>query len=155
MLVHEAVAEKFLPAVGQRFREAGVELRGDDKTRAILPDVRPATEDDYRTEYLDLILNVKVVGSPDEAIEHIETYGSHHSDAIITLNEASAERFTREVDSAVVFVNCSTRLNDGGVFGFGAEVGISTDKIHARGPMALPELTIYKYIVHGTGQLRE
>ncbi len=155
MLVHEVVAEKFLPAVGQRFREAGVELRGDDKTRAILPDVKPATEDDYRTEYLDLILNVKVVGSPDEAIDHISAYGSQHSDAIITLNEASAERFTREVDSAVVFVNCSSRLNDGGVFGFGAEVGISTDKIHARGPMGLPELTIYKYIVQGTGQLRE
>jgi len=155
MLVHEAVTEKFLPAIGQRLREAGVELRGDEKTQAILPDVRPATEEDYRTEYLDLILNVKVVGSLDEAIEHIATYGSQHSDAIITLAEASAERFTREVDSAVVFVNCSTRLNDGGVFGFGAEVGISTDKIHARGPMALPELTIYKYIVHGTGQLRE
>jgi len=155
MLVHESVAEEFLPAVAERLKAAGVELRGDERTLAILPDVRAASEEDYRTEYLDLILNVKVVGSLKEALDHIATYGSAHSDAIITTNEAAAERFTREVDSSAVFVNCSTRLNDGGVFGFGAEVGISTDKIHARGPMALPELTIYKYIVHGTGQLRE
>jgi len=155
MLVHESAAEEFLPAVAERLKAAGVELRGDERTLAILPDVRAASEEDYRTEYLDLILNVKVVDSLGEAIDHIATYGSAHSDAIITTNEAAAERFTREVDSSAVFVNCSTRLNDGGVFGFGAEVGISTDKIHARGPMALPELTIYKYIVHGTGQLRE
>ncbi len=155
MLVHEAVAEEFLPAVASRLKEAGVELRGDGKTAAILPDVKPAGEEDYRTEYLDLILNVKVVGSLKEAIDHITAYGSAHSDAIITANKAAAERFTREVDSSAVFVNSSTRLNDGGVFGFGAEVGISTDKIHARGPMALPELTIYKYVVRGTGQLRE
>jgi len=155
MLVHEAVAEKFLPAIGQRLREAGVELRGCERTRAILADIKPATEEDWRTEYLDLILSIKVVDSLEEAIEHIENYGSHHSDAIVTLDEEAADRFAREVDSAAVFVNCSIRLHDGGVFGFGAEVGISTDRVHARGPMALPELTIYKYIVHGTGQLRE
>jgi len=155
MLVHEAVAEKFLPAVARRLREAGVELKGDENTRTVLPDVEPATDEDYRTEYLDLVLNIKVVASLEEAIDHISTYGSRHSDSIITLDEEAAERFAQEVDSAAVFVNCSTRLHDGGVFGFGAEVGISTDKIHARGPMGLPELTIYKYVVRGTGQLRE
>lgn len=155
LLVHEAVAERFLPSMAARLREAGVQLRGCERTRAIVAEAAPATEEDWRAEYLDLILSIKVVGSLEEAIEHIETYGSHHSDAIITLDEEAAERFAREVDSAAVFVNCSTRLHDGGVFGFGAEVGISTDRIHARGPMALPELTIYKYVVRGTGQLRE
>ena len=155
LLVHQAVAERFLPAMARRYRQAGVELRGCERTRAILPEAKLATEEDWRTEYLDLILSIKVVDSLQEAIEHINTYGSRHSDAIITLNEEAAERFAQEVDSAAVFVNCSTRLHDGEVFGFGAEVGISTDKIHARGPMALPELTIYKYIVHGTGQVRE
>lgn len=155
LLVHEAVAQRFLPPLCARLREAGVQLRGCERTRAIVAEVEPATDEDWYAEYLDLILSVRVVDSLAEAIEHIETYGSHHSDAIITLDEEAAERFAREVDSAAVFVNCSTRLHDGGVFGFGAEVGISTDRVHARGPMALPELTIYKYVVRGTGQLRE
>jgi glutamate-5-semialdehyde dehydrogenase len=155
LLVHEAVAAKFLPAMAQRFLAAGVELRGCPRTRALVPQSKAATEESWRTEYLDLVLNVKVVDSLDEAVAHISTFGTQHSDAIITLDEEAAERFAREVDSAAVFVNCSTRLHDGGEFGFGAEVGISTDRIHARGPMALPELTIYKYIVRGTGQLRQ
>jgi glutamate-5-semialdehyde dehydrogenase len=155
LLVHEAVAAKFLPAMAQRFLAAGVQLKGCPRTRALVPQSKPATEESWRTEYLDLILNVKVVDSLEEAIAHVNTYGTQHSDAIITLDEDAAERFAREVDSAAVFVNCSTRLHDGGEFGFGAEVGISTDRIHARGPMALPELTIYKYVVRGTGQLRQ
>jgi glutamate-5-semialdehyde dehydrogenase len=155
LLVHEAVAAKFLPAMAQRFLAAGVQLMGCPRTRALVPQSEPATEDSWRTEYLDLILNVRVVDSLAEAIAHVNTYGTQHSDAIITLDEEAAERFAQEVDSAAVFVNCSTRLHDGGEFGFGAEVGISTDRIHARGPMALPELTIYKYVVRGTGQLRQ
>jgi glutamate-5-semialdehyde dehydrogenase len=155
LLVHEAVAAKFLPAMAQRFLAAGVQLMGCPRTRALVPQSKAATEESWRTEYLDLILNVRVVDSLAEAIAHVNTYGTQHSDAIITLDEEAAERFAQEVDSAAVFVNCSTRLHDGGEFGFGAEVGISTDRIHARGPMALPELTIYKYIVRGTGQLRQ
>lgn len=155
LLVHEAVAAKFLPAMAQRFLAAGVELRGCPRTRALVPQGKAATEESWRTEYLDLILNVRVVDSLEEAIAHINTFGTQHSDAIITLDEEAAEQFAREVDSAAVFVNCSTRLHDGSEFGFGAEVGISTDRIHARGPMALPELTIYKYVVRGTGQLRQ
>lgn len=155
LLVHEAVAAKFLPAMAQRFLAAGVELRGCPRTRALVPQSKAATEESWRTEYLDLILNVRVVDSLEEAIAHVNTFGTQHSDAIVTLDEEAAEQFAREVDSAAVFVNCSTRLHDGGEFGFGAEVGISTDRIHARGPMALPELTIYKYIVRGTGQLRQ
>ena len=155
LLVHEAVAAKFLPAMAQRLLAAGVRLQGCPRTRALVPQSEAATDESWRTEYLDLILNVKVVDSLEEAIAHVNTFGTQHSDAIITLDEEAAERFAQEVDSAAVFVNCSTRLHDGGEFGFGAEVGISTDRIHARGPMALPELTIYKYIVRGTGQLRQ
>jgi len=118
-------------------------------------DIKEATEEDWRTEYLDLILAVRVVSSFDEAVDHIAKYGSSHSDAIVTENVTSANRFTNEVDSAAVYVNASTRLTDGGQFGMGAEIGISTDKLHARGPMGLPELTSYKFVIHGDGQIRE
>jgi glutamate-5-semialdehyde dehydrogenase len=139
--------------------EAGVELRCDPAAYARASGlsatrVVAATEQDFRTEFLDLILAVKVVKSVDEAIDHIETHGSHHSDGIITANEETAERFLAEVDSATVYWNASTRFTDGGEFGFGAEIGISTDKLHARGPMALEELTTYKYQLRGTGQIR-
>jgi len=154
LLVHEAIAEKFLPSMCRKFAEAGVELRGCEKTQKICPDVKPATEEDWRTEYLDLILSIRVVDSLDEAIDHIMTYGSHHSDAIITDNYQKSQCFLQEVDSAAVYVNTSTRFTDGYQFGLGAEIGISTQKLHARGPMALEELTSYKFIVYGNGQLR-
>ena len=156
MLVHEAVAQKFLPDCAAKLWERGVELRGDSLTRQILgPRVVPATEKDWKTEYLDLILAIKTVGGLEEAVKHIETYGSHHSDAIITDDCAVAQKFLNQVDSAAVFWNASTRFNDGGEFGFGAEIGISTDRLHARGPMGLEELTSYKFVVEGTGQVRD
>lgn len=155
LLVDEAIAPQFLPIIGAALRQRGVELRGDPQTCALLPDVKPATEDDWYAEYLDLILAVRVVPGVDAAIEHITRYGSAHSDAIVTRNQQTAEKFLREVDSSSVFWNASTRLADGGQYGFGAEIGISTDKLHARGPMGLEDLTSYKYIVIGNGQLRE
>jgi glutamate-5-semialdehyde dehydrogenase len=154
LLVHREVAGKFLPQVAKALRAQQVELRGCERTRALVPEARPATEDDYRTEYLDLILSVKVVDSLDDAIEHIETFGSHHTDTIVTNDLAAANEFTARVDSAAVLVNASTRFNDGGEFGLGAEIGISTDRFHARGPCGLLELTSYKYVVHGSGQTR-
>ncbi|MGC2444691.1 glutamate-5-semialdehyde dehydrogenase [Candidatus Binatus sp.] len=154
LLVHRAVAEKFLPAVAARMTAAGVELRGDDATRKIVPSVRAATEEDWDAEYLDLILAVKVVDSVDEAIEFIARHGSHLADAIVTNDTQTAARFEREVDSATVYVNASTRFTDGFEFGFGAETGISTNRLHARGPMGLNELTTYKYVLRGTGQVR-
>jgi glutamate-5-semialdehyde dehydrogenase len=155
MLVHEAIARHFLPACASALWERGVELRGDSLTQEILGSkVVPATEEDWRTEYLDLILAVKTVGSLEEAVEHIENYGSHHSDVIITEDAVVAQKFLNQVDSAAVFWNASTRFNDGGEFGFGAEIGISTDRLHARGPMGLEELTSYKYLVEGRGQVR-
>jgi glutamate-5-semialdehyde dehydrogenase len=154
LLVHRAVAAGFLPQVAAALRAKNVELRGCEATRAVLTDVIPATEQDWTTEYLDLILSIKVVASLDEAIAHINTYGSHHTDTIVTADEAAAERFLREVDSACVFHNVSNRLADGGEFGFGAEIGISTDKLHARGPMGLRELTSYQYRVRGNGQTK-
>ncbi len=155
MLVDEKIAKKFLPKMLRRFEEAGVEIRGCEKTREIYPKIKDVKEEDFYREYLDLILNVKVVKDIDEAMEHIEKYGSAHSDAIVTQNYEKAMRFLREVDSSAVFVNASTRLNDGYQFGLGAEIGISTDKIHARGPMGLEELTCTKFIVFGSGQLRQ
>lgn len=155
LLVHERIATAFLPKMLTQFRQARVEVRGCDATRAIVPDVMPATEEDWSTEYLDLILSVRVVRSLDDAIEHIRRYGSAHSDAIITDDRAHAGRFLQEVDSACVYVNASTRFTDGYQFGLGAEIGISTDRLHARGPMGLEELTTYKYVVIGTGQVRE
>jgi glutamate-5-semialdehyde dehydrogenase len=154
LLVHRDIAAEFLPKVAAALAAKNVELRGCEETRAILPDITPATEDDWRTEYLDLILSIKIVGSLEEAVSHINEYGSHHSDCIVTRNEAAADRFLREVDSACVFHNVSTRFNDGGEFGFGAEIGISTDKLHARGPMGLRELTSYQYRIRGEGQTR-
>ena len=155
MLVDEAIAKKFLPKMLKRFEEANVQLKGCPKTKKIYPEVMNVTEEDFYKEYLDLILNVKVVKNIDEAIEHITKYGSAHSDTIVTQNYSKAMRFLREVDSSAVFVNASTRLNDGYQFGLGAEIGISTDKIHARGPMGLEELTCTKFIVFGSGQLRQ
>lgn len=155
MLVDEAIAEGFLPRMLKRFEYAGVELRGCPKTLAIYPNIIEVKEEDYYKEYLDLILNVKVVEDMDDAMEHIAKYGSAHSDSIVSMNYDRAMRFLREVDSSAVFVNASTRLNDGFQFGLGAEIGISTDKIHARGPMGLEELTCTKFIVFGSGQLRE
>ena len=155
MLVDEPIAEGFLPKMLKKFEEAGVEIRGCPKTTAIYPDIKDVKEEDYYNEYLDLILNVKIVNDMDEAIAHISKYGSAHSDSIVTMNYERGMRFIREVDSSAVFINASTRLNDGYQFGLGAEIGISTDKIHARGPMGLEELTCTKFIVFGNGQIRE
>jgi glutamate-5-semialdehyde dehydrogenase len=155
VLVHEAIAPQFFKTTGQALLDQKVEIRGDARTRELLgPSVKAAAAEDYRTEFLDLILASKVVGSVDEAIEHIESNGSHHSDAIVTRDGQVAEKFLSEVDSATVYWNASTRFTDGGEFGFGAEIGISTDKLHARGPMALEELTTYKYVLRGDGQIR-
>jgi len=155
MLVHKAVSATFLlPMIG-KFQQAGVELRGCPKVVSLDPSVRHATEEDWNTEYLDLILNVKIVDDMEEALRHIETYGSQHSEGIVTNNHQRAMSFLRDVDAAAVFVNASTRLHDGGQFGLGAEIGISTTRIHARGPMGLEELTTIKFIVLGDGQVRE
>jgi glutamate-5-semialdehyde dehydrogenase len=154
LLVHADLAKTFLPRAADALRQRGVELRGCEVSRRILADVRPATEEDYAAEYLDLILSIKVVGSLDEAVEHIGRYGSQHTDAIITSDLGAARRFVAGVDSAAVMVNASTRFNDGHEFGLGAEIGISTDKFHARGPCGLLELTSYKYVVFGEGQVR-
>jgi len=159
LLVHSAAAPDFLPRVLGELREAGVELRVDARTRALAGDLadslQDADEDDWGTEYLALILAVKVVDSLDEAIEHVNRYSSGHSEAIVTDSTESAERFTHEVDAACVYVNASTRFTDGGVFGMGAEIGNSTQKLHVRGPIGVRELTTYKYVAEGTGQIRE
>jgi glutamate-5-semialdehyde dehydrogenase len=155
LLVHEKIAEKFLPTMGKIFREHGVELRGCEKTRKIISYAVPATEDDWYAEYLDLILAVRVVPSIDEAIEHIKKYGSSHTEAIITENLENAMKFIKEVDSSSVMVNASTRFADGYEYGLGAEVGISTTKLHAYGPMGLEGLTTLKWIVFGNGHIRE
>ncbi|MGD0016734.1 MAG: glutamate-5-semialdehyde dehydrogenase [Verrucomicrobiia bacterium] len=155
LLVDEKIADKFLPRIAKALTEKKVELRGDAATRRLVPLAKLATEDDWYAEYLDLILAVRVVDGVGEAIDHIAKYGSNHSDAIVTKNKTTAEKFLREVDSSSVFWNASTRLADGGQYGFGAEIGISTDKLHARGPMGLEELTSYKFVVVGDGQLRE
>lgn len=155
MLVHEKVAQVFLPAMAKKLQDAGVEIRGCNRTCSIFGNIKHATEDDYYHEYLDLVLNVKVVHTIDDAITHITKYGSNHSDAIVTENVNNALKFTKEVDSAAVYVNASTRFTDGYEFGMGAEIGISTDKLHARGPMGLEELTSYKFVIFGNGQLRK
>ena len=159
LLVHHSVAPCFFASKGRALLERGVQIRGDAETLRLLggaqpPKVIAATPDDYRTEFLDLVLAVKVVGSIDEAIAHIAQNGSHHSDAIVTADASAAERFLNAVDSAAVYWNASTRFTDGGEMGFGAEIGISTDRLHARGPMGLEELTTYKYVARGTGQVR-
>ena len=155
LLVHREIADKFLPKMYELFKRANVVMKGCEETRKILPDIEEAKEKDWGTEYLDLIISIKVVNNLDEAIYHINKYGTKHSDAIITENKKSAEKFLKEVDSACVYHNASTRFTDGGEFGLGAEIGISTDKIHARGPMALEELTTYKYLICGNGQIRK
>lgn len=154
LLVHEDVATKFLPRIGKRLLHAGVEIRGDSKTLSLIESATRVEETDWYKEYLDLIIAMKVVKDIEEAIEHINHYGSHHSDAIVTGNKAHGERFLREVDSAAVYVNASTRFTDGFELGLGAEIGISTQKLHARGPMGLVELTCSKYVIHGSGQIR-
>ena len=154
LLVHESVAKECLPQIAERLSGRGVELRCDARAKMLMPGSIDATEEDWSTEYGDLILSVKVVDSFDEAVSHIETYGTHHSDAIITSLYDTAERFLNEVNSAAVYVNASTRFTDGEEFGFGAEIGISTQKLHARGPMGLDELTTVKYTVRGSGQIR-
>ena len=154
ILVHEKIAERALPAIAARLREKQVELRGDDRTRAILPEAVPASETDWETEYLDYILAVRVVDSLDEAVAHIARYSSGHSECIVTRDLRAAEAFTARVDSAAVYVNASTRFTDGGEMGLGAEIGISTQKLHARGPMGLNEIVSYKYVIRGDGQVR-
>lgn len=153
MLVHKNIAESFLPVALKALSDKGCRILGCDKTRGIYP-CEAATDEDFATEFLDLILSVKVVENVEEAIEHIEKYSTHHSECIVTEDKANAERFLREVNSAAVYHNASTRFTDGGEFGFGAEMGISTQKLHARGPMGLREITSYKYIIEGTGQIR-
>ncbi|MBW2429380.1 MAG: glutamate-5-semialdehyde dehydrogenase [Deltaproteobacteria bacterium] len=155
LLVHRAAADEFLPQMARRFVNAGVEIRGCDATCRILPDAKKAQESDWPAEYLDLILAIKVVGDMDKAISHIATYSSKHTEAIVTRSYDRARRFVREVDSSVVLVNASTRFNDGGQLGLGAEIGISTSKLHAFGPMGLEELTTTKFVVQGNGQIRE
>ena len=154
LLVHADIAESFLPKAGAMLQAERVEIRGCERTRRLILWAKPATEEDYRTEYLDLILSVKVVDDLTAAIDHIEAYGSHHTETIVTNDLSAANRFTAEIDSAAVMVNASTRFNDGGEFGLGAEIGISTDKFHARGPCGLRELTSYKWVAHGSGQVR-
>lgn len=155
LLVHADVAPAFLPKAAAALRAKGVELRGCPITRELVPGVKEATDADYAAEFLDLILAVRVVASLEEAIAHITHYSSQHTEAIVTTDENTARRFTQEVDSSAVMVNASTRFNDGYEFGLGAEIGISTDKFHARGPCGLEELCTYKYVVHGSGQVRE
>lgn len=154
VLLHKDIAEEALPVIAAKLREKDVELRGDEAARTILPNMNAATAEDWSTEYIALIMGIKVVNSIDEAIDHIETYGTHHSDCIITRDPEAARKFQTEVDSAAVYWNASTRFTDGGEMGLGAEIGISTQKLHARGPMGLEELTTYKYIVKGSGQVR-
>ena len=154
MLVHRDVAARFLPGMLKKFKEAGVQIRGCALTQKIAKWSKRATQKDYRTEYSDLILSVKVVEDLDAAIAHINAYGSHHSDSIVTDNNQAAAKFLKQIDSACVYQNASTRFTDGNQFGMGAEIGISTDKLHARGPMGAEELTTYKYVVYGSGQVR-
>lgn len=155
LLVHADVAGEFLPAAAKALAQHGVEIRGDERTCELVPRAKPASDEDYATEYLGPVISAKVVGSLDEAIEHINRYGSGHTDAIVTNDLAASRAFAAGVDSAAVMINASTRFNDGGEFGLGAEIGISTDKFHARGPCGIEELTSYKYVVQGEGQIRK
>ncbi len=155
LLIHKDIAGKFLPLIYKKFSENNVELRGCAKSRKIIPEIKEATENDWYEEYLDLIMAVKIVDGIDDAISHIYKYSSKHSESIITTNYNDANKFLKEVDSAAVYVNASTRFTDGGEFGMGAEIGISTQKLHARGPMGLKELTSTKFIIRGNGQIRE
>ena len=154
LLIHESIAEKFLPIVAKSMRGKNVELRGCSKCKKILPDIIDATEEDWAAEYNDLILSIKIVKDVDEAIEHINRFGTQHSETIVTNDLSNARKFQNEIDAAAVYVNVSTRFTDGFEFGFGAEIGISTQKMHARGPMGLNELTSTKYLIDGDGQIR-
>jgi len=154
LIVNESIAEEFLPIIISALREKGVEVRGDEKSRKIIADIKEATEEDWRKEYLDFIISIKIVKDIDEAINHINKYGTGHSEAIVTRDYDNSQRFLQRVDAAAVYVNASTRFTDGSEFGFGAEIGISTQKLHARGPMGLNELTTTKYIIYGNGQIR-
>jgi glutamate-5-semialdehyde dehydrogenase len=154
VLIHQSIADKFIPQIAKALLNYKVEIRGDEKVCQLVKEAIPATEEDWQTEYLDLIIGIKVIDSLDEAIEHINTYGTKHSEAILTENYTNSQRFLEEIDAAAVYVNASTRFTDGGEFGFGAEMGISTQKLHARGPMGLKELTTTKYIIYGNGQVR-
>jgi glutamate-5-semialdehyde dehydrogenase len=155
LLVHADVAGEFLPTIARALAKHSVEIRGDERTCELVPESKPATDDDYAAEFLGPVISSRVVGSLDEAIEHINRYGSQHTDAIISTDDEATREFAERVDSSAVMINASTRFNDGGQFGLGAEIGISTDKFHARGPCGLEELTSYKYVVHGSGQIRE
>ncbi len=155
LLVHKNIAEKFMPEIGKALQSKNVEIRGDKATINLIEGAIPATEQDWATEYEDFIISAKVVENIDEAIEHIRKYTTGHSEAIVTENYTNAQRFLNEIDAAAVYVNASTRFTDGGQFGFGAEIGISTQKLHARGPMGLKELTTTKYIIYGNGQIRQ
>ncbi|MDY0167056.1 MAG: glutamate-5-semialdehyde dehydrogenase [Thermoguttaceae bacterium] len=155
LVVHAAVAESLLPRIAAALMNCGIELRGDEQTCALVPEAKPAVEDDYAAEYLGPILSVRIVDSLDAAIEHINRYSSQHTEAIVTRDIDAAREFVTRIDSSAVMVNASTRFNDGGEFGLGAEIGISTDKFHARGPCGINELTSYKYVVYGRGQVRE
>ncbi|MDG2207031.1 MAG: glutamate-5-semialdehyde dehydrogenase [Pirellulales bacterium] len=154
LLVHAEVAPDFLPQIGEQLQQAGVEIRGDEQTCGLCPDAVAAREEDYAAEFLGPVISVRVVPSTEAAIKDINTYGSKHTDAIITNNAETAETFANQVDTAAVMINASTRFNDGGEFGLGAEIGISTDKFHARGPCGIKELTTYKYVARGNGQVR-
>lgn len=154
LLVHQDIAKKFLPVYGDLLKKADCEIRGDEKTRQIVKGIKAATEADWGTEYLDRILSIRVVKNLQQAIDHIQKYGSAHTDSIVTKNSAAAKIFVSKVDSSSVMVNASTRFSDGNEYGFGAEIGISTDKVHARGPMGLEGLVSYKYVVRGSGQIR-
>ncbi|MDT8781563.1 MAG: glutamate-5-semialdehyde dehydrogenase [Candidatus Bathyarchaeota archaeon] len=154
LLIHKKIAENYLPVVITELRKNNVEVRGDEETKKIVPNVKNATEEDWNTEYLDLIIGIKVVNNLEEAIVHINKYGTHHSESILTKNFGKALKFTKEVDSAAVYWNASTRFTDGNKFGFGAEIGISTQKLHARGPMGVQHLTSTKYVILGDGQIR-
>lgn len=155
ILVDQALAAEFLPRLQDRLGSAGVELRGDERARAVLPALRPATDEDFATEFLDLVCAVGVVDGLEQAVEHIERYGSSHTEAIVTRDEAAARRFVELVDSSTVVVNASTRFADGGELGLGAEIGISTTRLHAYGPMGIEELTATKFVVLGEGQIRQ
>lgn len=154
LVIHKDIAERVLPELSRALREKQVEMRGDETVCAVVPDAKPATSEDYQTEYLDLIISMKTVSSVEEAIAHVNANNTHHSEAIITENQEAAQKFLSGVDAACVYVNASTRFTDGFEFGFGAEIGISTQKLHARGPMGLNELTSYKYMITGNGQIR-
>ena len=155
LLVHASVAENVLPELGKQLTDKGVEIRGDDTCRKYIPNAVPATDEDWGTEYLDLIISIRTVSSLEEAMDHIHHYGSKHSECIVTENYSHAQRFLDRVDAAAVYANASTRFTDGFEFGYGAEIGISTQKLHARGPMGLKELTTNKYVIYGEGHISE